>query len=141
MNLVVQVCTLGADPTVKTYGDGKTLVTFNGAVPRRFKKEGEPDTDWFKDTAFGSTADFISKYFHKGSKMLVKGVLQNNNYEKEDGTKVYSSQIVVDAVEFYGSKSDSANAEGGAKKTTEKSASKAEKTETDTSSFDSYDDF
>lgn len=142
MNKVIQVATLGKDPEVKSYGEGKSLVKFSGAVPRRFHKEGEADTDWFQYTAFGKTADFISKYFKKGSKILITGTIQNNNYTKDDGTKVYSTQIVVDDVEFYGKKSDgevsnsSGNAESNASQTASKpnSAPAAE-------SYDAYDDF
>lgn len=105
MNKVIQVVTLGADPEVRTYGDGKTLVTFSGAVQKRFVREGEDTVDWFKYTAFGPTADFIAKYFQKGSKMLVDGEIHNNNYEK-DGVKHYSVQITVNSVEFYGKKAD-----------------------------------
>ena len=106
MNKIIQVVTLGKDPEVKTYGDGKTLAKFSGAVPRRFHKDGEQDTDWFQYTAFGKTADFIAKYFKKGSKMLITGILQNNHYTKDDGTKVYGDQIIIDDVEFFGKKSD-----------------------------------
>lgn len=105
MNKVIQVVTLGADPEVKTYGDGKTLVNFSGAVQKRYVKEGEDTADWFKYTAFGPTADFIAKYFQKGSKMLVEGEIHNNNYEK-DGVMHYSVQITVNNVEFYGKKAD-----------------------------------
>lgn len=106
MNKVIMTVTLCADPEVKTYGsDGKVLVSFNGAVNKRFKKEGEADADFFKYTAFGKTAEFIAKYFKKGSKMLITGEVNNNNYEK-DGVKHYGTQILIDNVEFFGKKSD-----------------------------------
>ena len=140
MNKLIQTVTLGADPTVKTYGDGKTCTTFSGAVKRRYSKEGETDTDWFNYTAFGSTADFIAKYFHKGSKMLIIGSPQNNNYTKEDGTKVYRDQIIVDQVEFFGSKSDGnvkPNQQSTDGTTTEPKADSAP----ETSAYEAYDDF
>ena len=106
MNKVIMTVTLCADPEVKTYGnDGKTLVTFNGAVNKRFTKDGEPNADFFKYTAFGKTAEFIAKYFKKGQKMLITGEVNNNNYEK-DGVKHYGTQILIDNVEFFGKKSD-----------------------------------
>lgn len=103
MNKVIQTVTLGKDPEVKTYGDGKTLVNFTGAVNKRFVKEGEDSADWFNYTAYSKTAEFISKYFHKGDKMLITGELVNNNYEK-DGVKHYGCKIIIDTVEFFGSK-------------------------------------
>lgn len=105
MNKVIQVVTLGADPEIREYGDGKKLVNFSGAVQKRFVREGEDSADWFKYTAFGPTADFIAKYFTKGSKMLIEGEIHNNNYEK-DGVQHYSVQITVNNVEFYGKKAD-----------------------------------
>ena len=131
MNKFICVCTLGADPTVKTYGDGKTLVSFSGAVQKRFTKEGEDSTDWFKFTAFNSTADFIAKYFKKGSKMLVEGELHNNNYEK-DSVKHYGVQVTVNNVEFYGKKSDGEVSD----KSTQKADSAGEAVP-----YDEYDDF
>ena len=105
MNKVIQVVTLGADPEIREYGDGKTLVNFSGAVQKRYVRDGEDSADWFKYTAFGPTADFIAKYFQKGSKMLVEGEIHNNNYEK-DGVMHYGVQITVNNVEFYGKKAD-----------------------------------
>ena len=112
MNKVIQTVTLGKDPEVKTYGDGKTLVNFTGAVNKRFVKEGEDSADWFNYTAYSKTAEFVSKYFHKGDKMLITGELVNNNYEK-DGVKHYGCKIIIDTVEFFGSKksADEAKAE------------------------------
>lgn len=105
MNKVIQTVTLGKDPEIKTYGDGKQMATFSGAVNKRFVKEGEDSADWFNYTAFGKTAEFIGKYFTKGSQMLVTGELVNNNYEK-DGVKHYGCKIIIDTVEFFGKKSE-----------------------------------
>lgn len=103
MNKVFQTVTLGKDPELKTYGDGKSLVNFTGAVNKRFVKEGEDSADWFNYTAYGKTAEFINQYFKKGDKMLITGELTNNNYEK-DGVKHYGCKINIDTVEFFGSK-------------------------------------
>lgn len=135
MNRVIMTVTLCADPEVKTFGDGKSLVSFNGAVNKRFAKEGEPTADFFKYVAFGKTADFIAKYFKKGSKMLITGEVNNNNYEK-DGVKHYGTQILIDTVEFFGKKEDGGNAASG---TTETAGSTG--TKTDDSGFASYDGF
>lgn len=140
MNKVIQTVTLCADPDVATYGEGKTRVSFNGAVNKRFKREGEPDADFFKYVAFGKTAEFISKYFVKGSKILVTGEINNNNYEK-DGVKHYGVQIMIDSVEFFGKKIDSNNSGSNSSAT---SSSNSKPAATDTSgyaSYDEYDDF
>jgi len=113
MNKIFQTVTLGKDPEVKTYGDGKSLVNFTGAVNKRFVKEGEDSADWFNYTAYGKTADFISQYFKKGDKMLITGELVNNNYEK-DGVKHYGCKIIIDTVEFFGSKKAAGDAKADA---------------------------
>lgn len=142
MNKVIQVVTLGADPEVKEYGDGKSLAKFSGAVAKRYTKEGEDSVDWFNYVAFGATADFIGKYFKKGSKMLVEGEIHNNNYTKDDGTKVYGVQITVNVAEFYGKKSDGnvPNGNSATSKPDSNSSAKAESAPA-TSSYESYDDF
>ena len=145
MNKVIMTTTLCADPEVKTYGDDKKRVTFNGAVAKRFKKDDEPD-NFFQFVAFGYTADFIAKYFKKGSKMLIEGEINNNNYEK-DGVKVYGQQILINNVEFYGKKSDNANADnsdGGeakAKPVADKKADKSDSKGSDDGYYDAYADF
>lgn len=147
MNQTTQTVTFGGDPEIRTYGtDNKKMATFSGAVARRFHKEGEPETDWFKYVAFGKTADFIEKYFKKGSKALIVGTFQNNNYTKEDGTKVYSFQMLIDNIEFFGKKSDG-NVSGGdpapataQSQPTEQPTAKPDPAPA-TASYDAYDDF
>lgn len=137
MNRVIQTVTFAVDPQTSTYGDGKTRVTFGAYVKKRFKKDGEKDNS-FQYVAFGSTADFIAKYFKKGSKALISGEINNNNYEK-DGVTHYGVQILVDNVEFFGSKADneSTGSNGG------DTAAPAKKPESKPSDnyYDEYADF
>lgn len=91
---------LTRDPEVR-YGDNqKAVARFNIAVDRKFKREGDPTADFFNCTAFGKTAEFVEKYLKKGTKMLVFGHIQNDNYTNKDGQMVYSVQIIVDELEF-----------------------------------------
>lgn len=139
MNKLIQTVTFCADPEVASYGDGKTRVTFNGAVKKRFKKnENDPD-NFFQYVAFGATADFIAKYFKKGQKALITGELNNNNYTKEDGTKVYGNQIMIENIEFFGSKAD--NNVAASDKAEAKSEPKAETKESAVAEYDEYADF
>ena len=134
MNKVIQTITFCADPELKTYGsDNKPITTFNAAVNKRFKKEGQPDADFFRYTAFGKTAEFICKYFKKGSKALITGEINNNNYEK-DGVMHYGTQILIDNVEFFGSKKtdEDSTATSAAASTTKSTGT------TSTASVDSY---
>ena len=146
MNKVIMVATLGKDPELRQSQAGKSVCSFSGAVKRRFAKEGDTDTDWFQFTAFGATADFISKYFKKGSKILVEGTLQNNNYDGEkNGQKISyrTDKIIVDNVEFYGKKEDGAVAPNTSNNASSNSASaaKANSAPANVESYDAYDDF
>lgn len=104
MNICIQMGRLARDPEIRTTQSGMKIAGFTLAVERRFKKEGQPDADFLNFTAFGKTAEFIEKYCHKGTKLVVQSQLQNNNYTKQDGTKVYRDTLMVDSAEFAESK-------------------------------------
>ena len=72
---------------------------------RRAKREGEADADFFHCTSFGKQAEFVERYFHSGSRVLVIGRVQNNNYTTKDGNKVYGFSIITEEVEFAQKKS------------------------------------
>lgn len=87
-----------------------TIARFNLAVDRRFKKDGEQSADFISCVAFGKTAEFIEKYVFKGTKIAVEGRIQTGSYTNNDGNKVYTTDVVVEQVEFAGSKTDSESA-------------------------------
>ena len=103
MNRVILIGRLTKDPEIRTSGN-YTIASFNIAVDRKFKRDGEPEADFFNCTAFNKTAEFTEKYCKKGTKMVVEGRIQNDNYEK-DGVKHYGVKIMVDSLEFAESKS------------------------------------
>lgn len=102
MNKVIQMGRLTHDPEVRYSQNASqtAIARFSIAVPRKFKREGEPDCDFFNCTAFGKQAEFVERYLHKGTKVVVVGRLQNNNYTNKDGQMVYSVQIMVEEIEF-----------------------------------------
>lgn len=106
MNKVIEMGRLTREPEVSSSNSGTTFARFSLAVDRRFKKEGEPDADFFNCTAFGKTAEFVERYLKKGTKVLVTGRLQNNNYTNKEGQKVYDVRIMVEEMEFAESKKD-----------------------------------
>ncbi|MCQ2519684.1 MAG: single-stranded DNA-binding protein [Lachnospiraceae bacterium] len=115
MNKVILMGRLTRDPEVR-YSQGATSTAigrFSIAVDRRFKREGQPDADFFNCTAFGRTGEFVEKYLHKGTKVVVSGSIQNDNYTDANGVQRYSVQIVVDEVEFAESKNAAASNGGG----------------------------
>jgi single-strand DNA-binding protein len=106
MNKVMLMGRLTRDPEVRygQSGNQTAVARFSIAVDRRFKREGQPDADFFNCTAFGKQAEFVERYLRKGTKMVVIGSIQNDNYTNREGQKVYSVQIVVDEMEFAESK-------------------------------------
>jgi single-strand DNA-binding protein len=94
------------DPEVRvsTGGNPTTISKFTLAVDRKFKRDGQPDADFFSCVSFGKQAEFVEKYLHKGTKVLISGRLENNDYTNRDGQKVYSVQISVEEIEFAESK-------------------------------------
>lgn len=103
MNKFIAMGRLTRDPETRIYGDNKTLASFSLAVDRRFKRDGEDTADFFNCTAFGKTAEVIERYMKKGTKVLIEGEMQNNNYEK-DGVKHYGMRVLVNNIEFAESK-------------------------------------
>lgn len=104
MNKVIMMGRLTRDPEVRYSNEGSAVSKFSLAVDRRYKREGQPDADFFNCVAFGKTAEFTEKYLKKGTKVVLEGELQNNNYTNKDGQKVYGMQIVVNSLEFAESK-------------------------------------
>ena len=110
MNRVILMGRLTRDVEVRVAGNGETKVAnFSLAVDRRWKRDGEQNADFPNCIAFNKTAEFLEKYGKKGTKFVVEGRLQTGSYEKQDGTKVYTTDVVVDSVEFAESKTTSEN--------------------------------
>ena len=115
MNKVILMGRLTRDPEVRySQGANQTAVArFSIAVDRRFKRDGEPDADFFNCTAFGRQAEFIERYLHKGTKIVLVGRIQNDNYTNKDGQMVYSVRVMVDEIEFAESRNAASQNEGG----------------------------
>ena len=97
---------LTRDPEVRyTQSDNASAVArFSLAIDRRFKKDGEQTADFISCVAFGKTGEFIEKYGRKGTKFVVEGRIQTGSYTNKDGQKVYTTDVVVEQVEFAESK-------------------------------------
>lgn len=102
MNKVILMGNLTRDPEIRYTQGEKTMAIarFSLAINRRFSREGETNVDFFNCTAFGRQAEFVEKYFRQGSRMLLVGRIQNDNYTNKNGEKVYSVQIMADEIEF-----------------------------------------
>lgn len=123
MNTVQLVGRLTADPQIRySAGENSAAVCrFSVAVQRRFKNaEGVYEADFPNCVAFRQTAEFVEKYFHKGDMIGLTGHVQTGKYTNKDGNTVYTTDIMVDNVEFVGSKASGAdgNAQAPAAKQT-----------------------
>ena len=109
MNKVILMGRLTRDPDVRySQGANATAVArYSLAVDRRFKRDGQPDADFFNCVSFGKQAEFVEKYLHKGIKVVIQGSLQNDNYQNREGQMVYRDQIMIDNIEFAESKNAS----------------------------------
>lgn len=101
MNFSVYTGRIATDLELKQTQAGRNILPFSIAVQRDFKNKstGEYDTDFFRCLATGGAAEFLSNYGGKGYMVGLQGKMQNNNYEKQDGTQVESSQLIVTNVD------------------------------------------
>ena len=106
LNQIVIVGRLTSDPEVVKSEDGKERSQITLAVPRSYKNaDGEYDTDFVDCVLWNGIATNTAEYCHKGDIVGVKGRIQTNNYETEDGEKRKSTSIVAEKVTFLSSKS------------------------------------
>lgn len=105
MNKVILCGHLTRDVELR-HGQSTDVARVGIAVNRPFSKDKA--VDFFNLTAFGKSAEFLSKYFSKGSKVLIEGRLQTSTYEK-DGVKRTATDIIVEKVEFAGDRKKSDN--------------------------------
>lgn len=115
MNKTILMGRLTRDPEIRysQTDSNMAIARFSLAVDRRYKKQGDETTaDFFNCTAFGKQGEFVEKYLKKGTKIVVTGRIQNDNYTNKDGQKVYSVQIMVEEIEFAESKASAQSNEG-----------------------------
>ena len=105
MNVVTIMGRLTADPELKTTQNGISYCRFTVAV-NRYSKDGEDTADFISCVAWRSTAEFICKYFLKGSKIALSGSIQTGSYTDKDGRKVYTTDVNTDKVFFCESKKE-----------------------------------
>lgn len=93
------------DPEIKVTQNNTKLANISVAVRRSYKNaDGNYDSDFFNCVAFGNQAEFLEKYFKKGQEILISGHLQNRSWETESGEKRYATDIIIETIDFIGSK-------------------------------------
>ncbi len=115
LNHIVIMGRLTRDPELRRTGTGVAVTSFRVAVDRDFapKDGGERETDFIDVTAWRQTGEFVSRYFQKGSMIVVSGRLQMRNWTDKDGNKRTSAEIVADNVYFGESKRSAEGGSGG----------------------------
>lgn len=108
MNLFIVTGRLTQNPEVRTSQNGNYVARFRFAVNRTFRRDGEPEADFFQCVTFGKTAENFEKlHIQKGTKLLLRGEFRNNDYTDRDGVKRYGYDALVHEFEFCESKSSS----------------------------------
>lgn len=109
LNNVIIMGRLTKDPELKTTSAGLPVVSFTVAVDRRFQKDGERQADFLNVVAWRKAAEFVEKFFTKGSMIAVQGSIQSRKYEDKNGNKRTAVEIVADNVSFCGSRNEKTN--------------------------------
>lgn len=102
---------LTADPELKQTASGISACSFTIAVNRRYAKDGQQEADFITCQAWRQTAEFICKYFKKGSSICVTGAIQTRSWTDNNGQKRYATDVVVDEAYFVDGKNDAEQAQ------------------------------
>lgn len=106
LNKVILGGRISADPELKQTTGGTSVCSFNIAVNRKYQKEGEQAVDFITCVAWEKTAEFICRYFKKGSSICIVGNIQTRSWTDNNGNKRFATEVNVDEASFVDSKSD-----------------------------------
>ena len=104
MNKVILAGRLVRDPELRYTQTGKAVASFTLAVNRRFSRNQEQTADFIPIVVWDKLAEVCSKHLFKGSQVLIEGRMQVRNYEAQDGSKRYVTEVIAQELEFMGSK-------------------------------------
>ena len=111
MNKVILVGNLARDPELRQTPNGVSVARFTVAVSRRYSKDGQQQTDFINCVAWRQQAEFLCRYFQKGSSIQLCGSIQSRSWEDQSGKRQYATEVVADELSFNGPKRQSQ--EGG----------------------------
>lgn len=111
INKVILGGRLTSDVEIKQTPSGVAVCNFSIAVNRKYSKDGNQETDFFNVQAWRNTAEFIGKFFKKGSSICVVGSIQNRSWTDQNGQKRYATDIIVDEAMFVDGKNDTQSTE------------------------------
>lgn len=109
INMVALMGRLTYDPELRTTPSGVSVLRFQIACDRSYQRAGEErKADFIDCVAWRQTAEFISRYFHKGSMIAVEGTIQTSNFTDKNGNNRKQVEVLANNVSFCGSKNESA---------------------------------
>ena len=106
MNKVFLICNLTKDPELSSTASGIKFCRFTLAVSRSYSKDGKRETDFLPVVVWRAQADNCARYLKKGSRAAVCGSIQTRNYDAQDGSRRYVTEIAADEVQFLTTKND-----------------------------------
>lgn len=113
INMVALMGRLTFEPEVRTTPSGVSVMRFQVACDRKYQRSGQDrQADFIDCVAWRQTAEFISRYFHKGSMIAVEGTLQTSSYTDKNGNQRKQVEVLANNVSFCGSKSETSGAAG-----------------------------
>ena len=109
LNKVILAGRLTADVELRTVQNDVQVCSFTIAVNRSMSKDQKQEADFIGCVAWRKTAEFISRYFHKGSSLCVVGSIQTRTWTDQNGQKRYSTEVIVDEAKFVDSRNEQAD--------------------------------
>lgn len=110
VNKTILIGRLGKDPELKYTPGGKAVANFSLATNEKWTDQSgqkQEKTTWHNIVAWGKQAEVINEYCHKGKQLYIEGRIENRSWDKDDGTKGYISEVVVQNFQFLGGRDDS----------------------------------
>ena len=102
MNKVILMGRLTKNPEIKYAGKDNDMAVarYTLAVNRRYKRDGEQETDFISCVTFGKSAEFAQKYLRKGIRIVIGGRISTGSYKDKDGKTIYTTDVIVEEHEF-----------------------------------------
>lgn len=115
VNKAILIGNLGRDPELRYTSSGKAVASFSLATTDRWSSadgQKQEQTVWHNIVAWGKQAELAKEYLSKGRQVYIEGRIVNRSYDDKDGNKKYISEVVVQSIQFLGSRSDSGGGSG-----------------------------
>lgn len=104
INKTILIGRITKDLDLRKTTSGASVLKFNLAVERNFKQDNQPTADFINCVAWNKSAELMNQYLHKGSLIGVDGRIQTGSYDDKNGNRVYTTDVVVDSIQFLDSK-------------------------------------